>query len=64
MVRQRIQHLLQKRKKYTNRDLKIIREATTKRGNWAQIQEGSKTLGWISKGSLTYLDKITSKKNA
>ncbi|MBC1921011.1 GW domain-containing glycosaminoglycan-binding protein [Listeria grayi] len=49
-------------KKYTNRDLKIIREATTKRGNWAQIQEGSKTLGWISKGSLTYLDKITSKK--
>lgn len=55
--------VVSKAQKYANCDLKIIREAVTKRGTWVNIQSDGKTIGWIAKSSLHYYDKITSKKS-
>lgn len=48
---------------YLNKDVKVVKEAVTRRATWALITINGKELGWIDKKALTQFEEITSTKD-
>lgn len=47
---------------YYQKDIKIIKRATTKRGTYYQIKSGNKTLGWVDHRAFSVYNGIRSQK--
>ncbi|MDN6626708.1 MAG: SH3-like domain-containing protein, partial [Pisciglobus halotolerans] len=56
--------IVDKASSYLNQDVKVIKEATTKRATWAFITLNGKELGWIDKRALTQFEQINQTKAA
>ncbi|EUJ27467.1 N-acetylmuramoyl-L-alanine amidase, family 4 [Listeria floridensis FSL S10-1187] len=45
---------------YANRDVKLIREAKTKRGTYYQVQIDGKIIGWLDKRAFKFYNQLSS----